>query len=731
MRIEDLSPEAMAQITSYLCGTASIFLFLTGSVRLRQLLTLRGGITHMDLLDRSTTSTSRWPMFLSSLTGLRVLQLNRGFGRLGDFNVVWRELTKLSLLRVLHFRSVSTVLTPDISSNLDHLNSFGYIFPHLAQLSFITSFTTAVMRSLPHSICKLELSAAKGYIPIRQSLTDLASLPPMTPISSGHSSTSAMDVSQARLFSSEYSENLPFLRSLDIFDIVKLGKGHPLLLQLQKLPLTELAVWLTADVGHLLPPTLTKLKLHSHSACDISNLPHHQLEHLTLSGSATNLRKLRPFRKLHFLHLVGRLVVFEDASGVYYFPENLRQLVMDDQRIRHFPKVILPENLTFLECPLSKWQCIETEVSNQHYHEVESEDSAPLMETRPGFPAALVSLLDSESAPTQQRGGDDYVLPITLTALDYRYLNESELDRLAPSLTRLKMDHCTGWPILTPRLAHLSKLVLKHVVGVPGDFFKNCPKHLKQLCLHAVSANIQEESFEYLPKSIQKLDLYIEMEEQPAGQLTTKGLHFLSLLPHLKSLCLPHDMNTIEDANLQVLPSSLRKLRLHGECPLLTTGCFWYLPRFLKTLDLRKLEIGTDEDTVHLPRTLTELTLPRLVFLTPACGPLLPATLSRDLVNAKVPLNCQSLIKNNRGNLNDDSKLQAMSSLNFALRLPKSPELTNRPHPSKLRQEYEKFVFFFKTLFGGFLSSLFHKVEPFSQNSLQRTHVLTNFNAAY
>lgn len=565
MRLEDLPPEIMRELTAWAGGFGTICLWASGSFALRKLMSDRGGVNRISLADTSPRSTSRWPMMLGELKGLTDLRINRGFWPLCDHQLVRKELKKLVNLRILHLMCSDSglILLGDIRPN----------WPKIEDFRVTALLSPLHVSGLPETLVKIHISSHSWF--------SIAAEPTET-------------------------TKLPFLEEMSI------ETDLPLQIFSLTPSLTRLRTkTCNAAFAEVLPPTLTRLRT------TIT-----KIEILKMLPSGLQILKVKvPFEIIDencFLHFksLRKLVLsstgfsnLETTLSVCPFPSSLESLKITKPYV--VDRFEMPSSLTSLELSAL---CFRGPISigkvpnlrrlslfRLRYLEGDDADDA-IMAHVSLLPKSLTELEISKEVELPPNGW--HILPPQLEKL--------ALSRIGPEA-----------PYSAAQFSHLRELTLDCKSDFDFDFLAFLPKTFTSLQL-TCPGPIPMEVFDMLPTEIRKLHL---TERGKSGELTIQGLSSLSALVNLVELYCPMNLPLIEDEMINWLPRSLIALHLPGHPAKLTSACFAYLPRQLQSLTLNSISKGQIADVAWLPRGLRTLTISRAQWFTKECFPLLPTTI--------------------------------------------------------------------------------------------------------
>jgi hypothetical protein len=232
---------------------------------------------------------------------------------------------------------------------------------------------------------------------------------------------------------------------------------------------------------------------------------------------------------------------------------------------------------------------------------------------------------------------------------------------------------------ISDSFGNLTSLVLAECMlpnqGQNQKFFCNLPPFLRRLNLSFCMDLIPAAWISNFPRTL--MDLEIRSTAMDPSQISISPPEFASLsrFTNLSRLVLYYDMPEIEDHMLRCLPKhSMLELRFCGRCPVLSSGCFKYLPRFLESLEMRLLTSCEDDDAIHLPRTIRRLILCNCSF-SAAALPYLPTTIQRyNLASSSSGLSLHKYIhREGEQQLYPDERI-AINSVNFTTVAPIIPK---------------------------------------------------------
>jgi hypothetical protein len=677
MFLDDFPPELIAELTAWAGGFGVISLWLSGATRLRQLLSIRGGVTHVKLVDTSLNSTSRWPKMLAEMRGLIDLRLDRGHAPLRCAPLVWQELQKMPQLRTLHLRCSDSGSILIEQSNWKIYQNLSEVFPHLEDLFLSLVSMSILNHHLPPTLIRLQLSAS--HITTQLYLNNEGHKGPILP----------------RL------EKLSLMR--DFYDL------PPFVLTL---PLTELEYSpKDFNVGQQLSSTLLKLTLQRVTSTNFSNIIPNTLTYLCLYAYSFKIHN-QMFRNQTALKTLILNRVDESynahftAEPTSIFPTSLENLTLNcffktDRLILppHLNSLVMlapifPESAIEYELqwdPDSVFMTSQTKTSNMtilnssNASNSTSEDQMTediFVPTAKGLPPSLTKF----SIKSRLIGGfsDEFIqkqLPHSMTYLRLTDTNlpSSSWSSLPPTLVHLECNDLIPFQSQDPsRLRNLTSLVLR--IGA---------EYLDDSCLALMPPSltlfelvyrngVTQKALHHLPKGLLKLTLI--GAPKSSAEMDATGFFYLSEFLDLQKVHLTFRMPQVEDGIFRMLPRSLIQLKLSGSCPMLTAACFEFLPRFLQTLHLQGLTNAKNRQIILLPRTLRRICLEEVRGLTADCMSLLPTTLTSATIGKHEPLPFvmwqmtrkigeptfpDSRIHENSFNFHSDMTLSTLSSSNL------------------------------------------------------------------
>jgi hypothetical protein len=625
MMLSGLPVEAIQIVTSKL-GTISILnLWLTGDLKLRQLIQARGGVIELRLLDRSRGSTSRWPRIASDFLLFELVIDVPSFSLDSDLQM-WDKLSRLSSLRSLDLciPRLEHILREGINEagNID-LNS---AFPNLQSLrirSWDDQHDTLEKIIFPENL--------KTYLRVGR----------VTSSSEPH-----------------FRDRLPFA-SIQHLHLPNpyLVKNLPNMSLFQTL---ETLIISTKDASdefiHSLPISLTSLDF-----VDPYRVDHlEQLTHLTnlrhLSLTAPHVANKEKVNLSHLTSLTSLIIapnsdIFSHGAPCLIMPMSLLHFKCFF-RLQH--RMVLPASLKSL-------------ATSSRQTDLRLYDFATLEKP---IPAGLIPLHpELEIFPSVNDPRVDLLYDVVHPHL--------RLDALPVGLTKLQSD--IDWPEsllvkqteeIEIRKSLLSIALLRHVCQLPLEMW-NCndamsisildllPRTLGSLTLKQVeSSNVDlrldfssftnlthlrihsrgdQSQIVALPKRLQSLSLSFpappveKVHQMRFWNLLPKGLttlhltqyapssnfisneifQVLSTLTELHSIFLSCEPFCIQMSNedMALLPPSLVSFVHTLPAGRLDSGCFKYLPRYLTRLSMRHLRVVSPDHAFQLPRGLRELNL--------------------------------------------------------------------------------------------------------------------------
>jgi hypothetical protein len=238
----------------------------------------------------------------------------------------------------------------------------------------------------------------------------------------------------------------------------------------------------------------------------------------------------------------------------------------------------------------------------------------------------------------------------------------------------------------------LTSLVLNGIsqdVARNQRLFRNLPLTIQKLHLSFSKTAIPAAWISYFPKTLTELDMRIFGLTEKEETISPEEAQILSQFGSLTKLCLYFDMPKIEDYMLSWLPKhSLLTLMLTGKCPLLSSACFKYLPRFLQTFDVKHLAAHHDNDVIQLPRTLRSLRIPNSSFSTSVL-PLLPTTILSITMREPKSFDYFEFQTTQQNSSFPDQRISS-NSVNFFTHVPLNDEQKVRSTPVQHKKEFER-----------------------------------------
>lgn len=491
-------------------------------------------ITNITLVDTRVTSSSRYPKLISSFPSLRTLDVDRGRGYLtGSPHHIFNELLKLP-----HEMTSISILAEDAVGCLDDADGepfdWSTVFPELLTLR-IEFYTTKQTRSLPILPPKLETFAysrtwsyfnEEQCAELPKSLTAFDSFPLVSELPLHHPRRPhGMTLPFAIVYlTSDYEGCLPtHLKSMSV-SAVQPDFGPPVY---------------EADWIAFLPPTLESLYLYNvgyFTANAISRLPK---SFKSLTGevavdwpSFAELERAQGLKQVlqvwpPNLTTLGTFRTFCTNDDLRYIPATLTSLCLNTDRgldlqglntpsLRSL-KLILPDS-TEEDIRFHYWPPTLETLHFTGY--LKREDSIYLRTHLPESLRTLIFHCDYYDYDDEEEGAvvnaplPAPILPIGLTALEVKYLDEAWLLDLPDTLTSLAitasmiLSNSTDlWlklpfslqlllveyhfhsdlPLISSHsfahLTHLHTLVMPSVYRFPRDVLEHLPSTLKRLTL--------------------------------------------------------------------------------------------------------------------------------------------------------------------------------------------------------------------------------------------------------
>jgi hypothetical protein len=613
-RLWELPADVLAMVTEMSGATSAIFLWLSGSSALRFVLSRAGGVTHIRLSDPSFYSTSRWPMLIGQLSGLKSLHIRAARSAL-----------------CFPVSAMDAVLSLD---NLQELDIFSMKADHLIKKlshSFIPGSTKQYLpqlRDLRFSTHKLP----KSGLNLPKSLTSL------------EVQLKATVGTEGTMFSN-INYSLPFLSCL-ILQGPFVSSDQKLVTVFSTLQLTELKVCVHDNKLHrYLPRTLTILDLaiRGSDIADFLDLPP-SLTDLRVSARSANMENLKEHLFPHLTSLELHLWATLETNSPYAlaFPRTLLHLNLNCNVTPW--RIVLPPYLrtlmiSFLRTAYIETECVEEDlplVETLQHHPVAGRDDP--IKSREGCPFTLLKLQIRGSTHRHMTGnfhpnfiGKEYPQKIeSIQVGDDSFLpGRGNFYRLpGATLTELTCFSVGSNPNLS-QFTRLTRLELHTLGDAPNQWISTFPPSLTSLTLNSLSSKwLTPACFQYFNRGMVKLRLSQREGNKIAG-ITEKDFQVLQSFDMLEDLELSFEMDDIEDSSFEFLPKSLRYLKLDGSCEFLTSGCFKHLPRNLHTLRLRNFSQLNNLEVIDLPRKLRVLELPALTTFSEWAGQSLPTGLTQ------------------------------------------------------------------------------------------------------
>lgn len=561
-----------------------ISLWLCGNRRL-QTLFRRGGVISVNLIDLSPLSTSRWPLLLGELRGLEHLQVAHPNSGLAPSPFIWHQLTRLPGLKTIDidYRHAYALFV-DENNRLKPLAKFfpkleTLVVPNLHSVPIVedTNHYPATLTELSYTFDNARLDSA---LPVPPNLVNFALCA---------SRLSSLNRLPLTLFES--------LVRLDI-DLTNFTADQPKYLprNLKELRLTtnEISVRKLIDF----PPDLTRLEWGNARSDAFEGLNFQSLASLDIlilkSYVATAARNAQCNLSRTFL------------------PPALRTLQIGFGCVG---TIRLPPSLTsaIFNCPVHvDWpgRIIQT----QYAHGVED-----------GLPHALKAL---EFRPAHSRArltrSSQHISSAFVNALprDLEHLilhtasfESDDWSHLPPSLKSLSIGgSSTGFGRLVnmPLFSNLIQLSVDIGLFCWRDEYcqhlsRNMTKcHLK-VALNSTTP-ITDACLAHLPTSLTSLKIGGDPIDGP--EFTLVGLKSLSQFVSLEKLSLSWRLKRrhIVEESMALLPRSILYLKFLGKTSL-SSHCWQYLPRNLKTLHWQAIRYVTASDFALLPRGLRTIYL--------------------------------------------------------------------------------------------------------------------------
>ena len=609
--LTEMPPEIMQSITG-MAGTNSVInLWLSGDVNMRQLLGSRQGVRIMRLCSLPATPTSRWPMMLRELRGLRELEINRGHHALFCPSLVYGELKTMVDLCVLRLQCTDADEILFGSRKKVGKERLKEIFPRLEELHIMDLKEPLNPSDLPKTLTNLQLH---GNLPPEIELTlpenlETLKLPhPPERLQSWPSSLTSLSLATTSLPSDlPLRSNLTFLQC----EVIQ----------------TELL-----DFGFVFPRNLTHLDLSAPIQARQFCLVH-----------LTRLRSLN--LRISKESIYARVRLQSPGNTVSApFPASLTTLVfswgLDG------PALVLPPSLKHLEATWVLSEPPDIYTTNSNFELPIPENSVQWLENPEywtldldrvadkGLPRNLVEW-SAIGKPMQRRVKP---FPLACTSLPSHTLAVLE----APSFL---LDDAVG--AMLPVCPHLKRVTLRLDCSLRLPAFIREATHLQSANLHFTSAPCPEKLHD-LPRQLEDLCISVKPPHDPNSSAGWLPFHFLptslvslkilamgeiglaefekvGLLTKLTFLHLAFGLDdSIQDNHVSILPRSLQYFHLFSPRHCLTGNALAWLPPNLISLHCETLANVQNSHMAHLPRSLRTFYFTPTSTINPACIPLLP-----------------------------------------------------------------------------------------------------------